>query len=327
MGRGVIYILINAVQEGYLKIGKTSRTAQERANELNRQGKTSLAGKHIVAYEEEVENYDLVEYLVHEKLKKHRTNSKEFFHISLRDAINTVRLVIVEMEKQRKMGNMETAPPKASNPFSWWGNLNKVWKQIFKSHLILNYNPTDSELIEGITNIIYYSRNQELRTLISKLIIDKDYQRKIGAWYEKQTILNKKVIKSYLSKDVEEFELEEILRLKELNCIDNLFIDDLSPVSYLRNLEILNCRNTSIKDIEIVRNIPTLRELNINFTEVENIEPIFNLPALKMLSCYESKVSNEQIEDFMRLNPDCEIEKSYFGNLTAPSNLKQKKKL
>ncbi len=327
MSKGIVYILINAVQSEYVKIGKTSRTAQERADELNRQGKTSLAGKHVVAYYEEVENCDLVERLLHEKLKKYRTPEKEFFHIPLREAILTIGSVLKELEKQKRIGITTYYPPQATTPSSWWRNLTQVWKQIFKNHLALSYEPTESELIEGVSNIIYYSRNVELRSLIAKLIMDKDYQKKILNWYKKLDVKNQKLIKSYLERDISEMELTEIIALKNVNCCDNLFVKDLIPITYLQNIETLNCRNTSIRDVEIVKNFLTLREINLNLTEVQSIEPLINLPNLKKLSCDSSKVSKTQIELFEKQKPDCEVEKSHFGDFEIVPKLKRNKKL
>lgn len=326
MSKGLIYVLINPVQDGYLKIGKTTRTSQERADELNRQGKTALAGRHIVAYDEEVDNCDLVEYLVHEKLKKYRTHTdREFFHIPVRQVIQEIRIVLQEMSNQQNISEISLDKPKATSPFVWWGNLTQIWQQIFKSHVRLDYEPTESELIEGVTNIVYYSRNVELRMIIAKLIEDKDYQKKIGSWYLKLSSQTQKMVKTYLSRKISETELQAIINLKEVNCNDSLFINDLCPIMYLPNIEILNCRNTAIKNVEILKNILTLQEININFTDVETLEPLIDLPNLKMLSCYKSKVSEDEIKRFAERKPSCEIEESYLLDLPSLSKSKRTK--
>jgi T5orf172 domain len=86
MAAGHIYILVNAAMHGYLKIGLTTRTPDERARELS-QG-TSVVVPYSVAYSESVINCDVAERLIHTRLEKFRVNrGREFFHLPLRDAI------------------------------------------------------------------------------------------------------------------------------------------------------------------------------------------------------------------------------------------------
>lgn len=83
---GSVYILINPVMPGYLKIGMTTRTPEERAREIS-QG-TGVAIPYTVAYADEVLDCSLAEGLIHSRLGKYRVNKgREFFHLPLRDAI------------------------------------------------------------------------------------------------------------------------------------------------------------------------------------------------------------------------------------------------
>jgi T5orf172 domain/Domain of unknown function (DUF5655) len=71
---------------GYLKIGMTSRTPEERAREIS-QG-TGVAAAYNVAYSENVINCEAAERLIHSRLDKFRVNrGREFFHLPLQDAI------------------------------------------------------------------------------------------------------------------------------------------------------------------------------------------------------------------------------------------------
>lgn len=88
---GLIYILINPSLKDLLKIGKTTRDAEERAKELS--DATGVPTPFIVAFEEFFEDCDYAEKYIHEILqqKGFRINeSREFFSIPLKDAVRVL---------------------------------------------------------------------------------------------------------------------------------------------------------------------------------------------------------------------------------------------
>ena len=89
---GYIYILINPTLNGLVKIGKTSKTSEERAKELS--SATGVPTQFIVAYDKFFEDIDLAENHVNEVIKNmghHVFPNKEFFDIPLKEAINIVK--------------------------------------------------------------------------------------------------------------------------------------------------------------------------------------------------------------------------------------------
>jgi len=87
--RGFIYILVNAATPKLLKIGKTTRSPNERADELS-QG-SGVAGRFVVAFDIEVEDCDAAEAVIHQELSACRySETREFFEMSLRDAMQVV---------------------------------------------------------------------------------------------------------------------------------------------------------------------------------------------------------------------------------------------
>ncbi len=99
IGNGYIYILINPSMPGLVKIGKTSRESEKRADELSRS--SGIPTPFIVAYEEEVTDCDLVEKIIHEKLEKYRlSTNREFFSLELKHAVKVVRDVKEVLETQ-----------------------------------------------------------------------------------------------------------------------------------------------------------------------------------------------------------------------------------
>ena len=86
-----IYVLINPSLKGLLKIGRTNRSPEERAQELSTS--TGVPQPFIVAYECIVSDGVAAEKLIHEELASggYRINeSREFFQIPLNVAVKVI---------------------------------------------------------------------------------------------------------------------------------------------------------------------------------------------------------------------------------------------
>jgi hypothetical protein len=86
MAVGYVYILLNPSMPGYLKIGKTDRTSEERAAELS--AVTGIPTKFHVAFDVLVSDCDAVEQSMHKRFARQRASeNREFFCLSLKEAI------------------------------------------------------------------------------------------------------------------------------------------------------------------------------------------------------------------------------------------------
>jgi T5orf172 domain-containing protein len=87
---GHLYILLNpSFQEGFLKVGMTTRDPSERAKELSQT--SGLPTAFIVAYQEPVSDCRAAEREVHRRLSEFRVkDDREFFRMDLREAITVV---------------------------------------------------------------------------------------------------------------------------------------------------------------------------------------------------------------------------------------------
>jgi hypothetical protein len=105
---GYVYILYNSAMPTLVKVGQTTRDPSQRAREI---GGTGVPGDFAVAYEERVPDCVEAERRVHRALAQHRYNPKrEFFKLSLKDAIETVRQIAEdERAQQRQKDAIETA--------------------------------------------------------------------------------------------------------------------------------------------------------------------------------------------------------------------------
>jgi hypothetical protein len=85
---GKIYALINSSMPGLVKIGKTTRDAELRADELNT---TGVPTPFIVLYELDVVDCDVAEREVHKRLSKFRVaDNREFFRVQAKVAVDVM---------------------------------------------------------------------------------------------------------------------------------------------------------------------------------------------------------------------------------------------
>ena len=87
--RGCVYILTNPSMPGLIKIGKTTGTAQERANELYT---TGVPNPFSVEYSILSNDPDTLEFLLHRKFGNHRvTKDREFFSCSTDEVLEWLK--------------------------------------------------------------------------------------------------------------------------------------------------------------------------------------------------------------------------------------------
>lgn len=90
--RGYIYLLRNdAFQDGWVKIGKTSRSGRERADDLNREAGTGYPGRYQCMFEVETLDRHRAEQAVFDRLESHRQGQKELFIVEIAFAEQVIR--------------------------------------------------------------------------------------------------------------------------------------------------------------------------------------------------------------------------------------------
>ena len=87
---GRVYVLSNKAMPGLLKIGYTMNTVEGRVKELS--SATGVPSEFFIEYQVECRDAATVEALVHDSLQNTRhDNSREFFAISLLEAVEVIR--------------------------------------------------------------------------------------------------------------------------------------------------------------------------------------------------------------------------------------------
>lgn len=96
MAAGFIYILVTPANRKLLKIGKTTRSVEQRAIEVS--GGPGVAAPFWVAYDSQVLDCDEAEKLIHKRLSKYRYyRNREFFELPLKEAIAVVMRVVEQI--------------------------------------------------------------------------------------------------------------------------------------------------------------------------------------------------------------------------------------
>jgi hypothetical protein len=91
----IIYILTNEAMPGYVKIGKTSTSLEQRIRELS--SSTSVPVPFTCFYACTVKNATFVEHQLHDAFDDSRINPRrEFFHISPERVVSALKLAEIE---------------------------------------------------------------------------------------------------------------------------------------------------------------------------------------------------------------------------------------
>ena len=136
MNPGYIYILQNpSFPEDLLKIGKTTRTPKERAEEVSKG--TGIPTKFNVVFDIFTPDCDISEKEVHEKLKKYRvTTNREFFKLDIDIAKEAVITVVAEYIENEIILLEETAEKRILQLKNKLGNDFSEFKKKLKNEII-----------------------------------------------------------------------------------------------------------------------------------------------------------------------------------------------
>lgn len=102
--------------------------------------------------------------------------------------------------------------------------------------------------------------------------------------------------------------LEALFKLTTLEELDlsSTPIDDIRPLANLKGLKKLNVAGTQIKSLDVVENLHSLEQLDCSNTTVRKLSPVSGLP-LRTLRCYNTKISEREIEKFKESHPECNV--------------------
>ena len=99
---GYVYVLHNGLDNDHVKVGWTRASAEERARELSRQ--TGVRCPFGVAFSYHFEEAEAAEGRVHRRLDRYRIPYKEFFRVSVAEAVKAVLEEAASVEERKGLG-------------------------------------------------------------------------------------------------------------------------------------------------------------------------------------------------------------------------------
>jgi Leucine-rich repeat (LRR) protein len=108
--------------------------------------------------------------------------------------------------------------------------------------------------------------------------------------------------------------VNNIAPIKSLNNLEILYADfcmitDLLPLSQLKYLKELDISSPLdfVNSLEPLKGLNNLEKLYVPDHPISTIKPIYNLDRLKILSIARTEVPGDEIEEFKKLHPSCEV--------------------
>lgn len=143
---GYLYVLANSAMPGLVKVGKTTRTPSERANELS--GVTGLPTPFIVVYEQMFENCSAAEAFVHTYLAQQGfrvSENREFFNAPVNDVVRAIMItpgtVTESNQTAGKILRLDTSSSHIVDELDDWqfGSQLNPWHSVYEEAESFNY--------------------------------------------------------------------------------------------------------------------------------------------------------------------------------------------
>ncbi|MCH7412240.1 leucine-rich repeat domain-containing protein [Belliella sp. R4-6] len=193
----------------------------------------------------------------------------------------------------------------------WWDQLDDTWKSIFKKQ----FNNTSEE-----------PTNEELHAWTTKpsLVIERE---SISNFRNLEVFINLRELSIFDVPAMDFIDIGSLLQLEELKIsqspisdlgvlsqlrnlqrldLSNTGIDDLRPLGVHTQLKSLNLSGTNVKNLRGLNSLIELDDLDIASTNVKSLKPVQGLN-LKKLSCFNTRINKRGVDNFKKLNPDCEV--------------------
>lgn len=256
------------------------------------------------------------------KLKNLQTlklNKSDFSNLELLDSLKNLNYLELEKTKidYQKIQTFDYEHPYVTIIYrtdylnEWWNNLPIAWKDYFKSEILFN-NP-NSESLHKLVKIEKISIEDNLKINDIQplsLFLNLKELSLIGTGITNLNMLTdfKKLIILRIPKNpIIDFQfLNSMPQLVELN-ISSLRINSIEFLNNTYNLEILNLSNIGIKNLKGMEKLTYLKYLDISNTKVSSLQPLKKLILLDNLICFNSGVSESNVNKFKKWRPTCNV--------------------
>ncbi len=192
----------------------------------------------------------------------------------------------------------------------WWDALPENWKDVFR----LQMGKDTTSTRENLHRLVEQERLRFKDIQVSDLNALSEFVRLKELHFSGTAITSippLENIKSLTSLHATNSPIQEIESLSLMTTLEDLDIsntpiEDLKVIGNLSQLKNLNCSGTQIKRLDALEKLEHLEYVDCSNTNASKLDPLDNLQ-LKTLKCYNTKVSNRNIENFKAKHPDCNV--------------------
>ena len=192
----------------------------------------------------------------------------------------------------------------------WWNGLSENWKEVFKAQLKSkgNFSREDFHQLVEQESLIFNNASISDLNALSEFVRLRDLHFSGTSILTIPPLENIKSLKSLHATNGPLQQIESLELLTELEDLDisNTPLEDIKVLRNLSKLKKLNCAGTQLKRLDYLEGLQNLEYFDCSNTAVRKLDPLDNLP-LKTLTCYNTKISTREIENFKLVHPDCQV--------------------
>lgn len=194
---------------------------------------------------------------------------------------------------------------------NWWEGLDDNWRRLLGSQFDLSGEPDMASLHNMTAESRLVIKEVDVYDLEPALIFFNLRSLEIAnvPLQDPSAISRMELLQKIKITETPFRDLTHLSSLTYLESLDisNTAVEDLRPLSSLGRLKHLNLSGTNIRVLKGLETLYDLRELDIASTSVRNLRPISHLINLEKLVCYNTRLSNRNINNIRKDLPDCEV--------------------
>jgi Leucine-rich repeat (LRR) protein len=192
----------------------------------------------------------------------------------------------------------------------WWKNISPDWKSIFQQQMAGDTTATRENLhkLVELKKVSFKDAPVKDLSALSEFVNLKELHFGGTAIADLSFLVNITTLTSLHATNSPLQKTDALKALVNLEDLDiaNTPVDDLKMIEELKNIKTFNCSGTQVKKLNALKNFSSLESLDCSNTNVGSLDMVANLP-IKTLKCYNTKISNREIEDFKKHHPDCNV--------------------
>jgi len=192
----------------------------------------------------------------------------------------------------------------------WWKNLSQGWKEVFRSRMGSDTTSSRENLHRLVEQQTFQFKEAPVRDLsaLSEFVRLRELHFSATGVTEIPPL---ETLRSLKSLHVTSCPLQGIGFVSQLTELEDLDIsetpiDDLRGLEGLANLRSFNCAGTQVKKLDPLQPLHQLEAMDCSNTRVTKLDPVMYL-SLRTLKCYNTKITNREVEEFSENNPDCNV--------------------